>query len=548
MAAPHPIDRTNSVHTDPDGLTPGIGSSSRDGVSPLKLIGSLRDGEQLRFHVDVGRCIGCNACMVACSEQHGNPADLFWRRVGEFETGTYPDARRLFVSMACNQCLEPACLEGCPSEAYVKDPRTGVVRHLEDACIGCQYCVWNCPYSVPVYDSDRHVVTKCDMSLEEMMNDQWPACVAVCPTNALAIEAVAVGPWKEHHESGDLPGLPPAALTLSTTRFSMPDRRIEAESPEGISGDPAATGRGRRIESSWDPHAVRVRVAPQHAHLSLVVFTVLTQMAVGSFAMFALEARENAALAGGGALGTPLAIALFSMMLAPLHLGRPLRAYRAVLNWKRSWLSREILALGGFVAAAAASFTLRAFDEASLARVFDCAATALGLAGVYCTARIYRVPARPTWDSPRTTASFLLTSLLLGAGSGVFLVSWLAGNPSLSGSFEGVFRALTVGSATALIAMDTIWLMRMRKNTGREIQASLSLLLNRFINVLALRMALLLVGGVLLPIGGHPSLWTSTVGLAMVLTASLFDRYLFFVTVVPMGVPGAVPGTPFKRA
>ncbi|MGB6724155.1 MAG: 4Fe-4S dicluster domain-containing protein, partial [Terracidiphilus sp.] len=65
--------------------------------------------------------------------------------------------------MGCNHCLEPSCLIGCPVEAYTKDPRTGVVIHDADTCIGCQYCTWNCSYGVPQYNPERGVVGKCDL-------------------------------------------------------------------------------------------------------------------------------------------------------------------------------------------------------------------------------------------------------------------------------------------------------------------------------------------------------------------------------------------------
>ena len=82
-------------------------------------------GEQYRFHVDMGKCIGCKCCVVACNEQNGNPAAINWRRVGEIEGGWYPRAERSYLSMGCNHCLEPTCLQGCPVDAYKKDAGTG---------------------------------------------------------------------------------------------------------------------------------------------------------------------------------------------------------------------------------------------------------------------------------------------------------------------------------------------------------------------------------------------------------------------------------------
>ncbi len=95
-------------------------------------------GEQYRFHFDMRRCIGCKCCVVACNEQNGNPAAINWRRVGELEGGSYPNALRAHLSMGCNHCVNPTCLSGCPVDAYTKDPVTGLVRHSADACIGCQ--------------------------------------------------------------------------------------------------------------------------------------------------------------------------------------------------------------------------------------------------------------------------------------------------------------------------------------------------------------------------------------------------------------------------
>ena len=83
--------------------------------------------------------------------------------MGEIEGGWYPNTQRSYLSMGCNHCVEPTCLSGCPVDAYTKDPATGIVRHSADACIGCQYCTWNCSYGVPQYNPERGVVGKCDM-------------------------------------------------------------------------------------------------------------------------------------------------------------------------------------------------------------------------------------------------------------------------------------------------------------------------------------------------------------------------------------------------
>ena len=100
---------------------------------------------------------------MACAEQNVLPAGIAWRRVGEIEGGEHPTVRRYSLSMGCNHCLEPACLDVCPTGAYEKLDN-GVVAHHADDCIGCQYCTWGCPYNVPVFQPDRRIVTKCDRS------------------------------------------------------------------------------------------------------------------------------------------------------------------------------------------------------------------------------------------------------------------------------------------------------------------------------------------------------------------------------------------------
>ncbi|HEV3363311.1 MAG TPA: 4Fe-4S dicluster domain-containing protein, partial [Acidimicrobiia bacterium] len=127
----------------------------------------LEAGEQYRFAFAMEACVGCHSCEAACAEQNGLPPGTAWRRVGEIEGGEFPHTRRLHLSMACNHCLEPACLIGCPTGAYVK-LGNGVVAHRADECIGCRYCTWNCPYSVPVFQPDRRIVTKCDMCLPRL--------------------------------------------------------------------------------------------------------------------------------------------------------------------------------------------------------------------------------------------------------------------------------------------------------------------------------------------------------------------------------------------
>ena len=369
---------------------------------------ALDAGEQYRFGFSMSACIGCHSCEVACAEQNGLPEGIVWRRVGEVEGGAYPDTQRLQLSMACNHCLDPACLTGCPTNAYEK-LANGVVAHHADECIGCQYCTWNCPYSVPVYQPDRRIVTKCDMCLPRLEEGLSPACVGACPTHAITVEKVDVAAWRADHEAADAPHLPSSDLTISTTRIELP-ADVPAESIAA---------------SDWS-------VRPEHPHWPLVWLTVLTQVAVGVSAT-AVDATDRvmAAVLAGAALAGSLA-----------HLGRPGLAWKALRNLRRSWLSREVAVFGLYAPLAALAVLVPGLMPV---------AAAVGAVGLYASARLYIVPGRPSWDTPLTFAAFGATALAVGplltgrpglaaAGSGVALAALLANLARLRGSADGARR------------------------------------------------------------------------------------------------------------
>ncbi|MGZ3471551.1 MAG: 4Fe-4S dicluster domain-containing protein, partial [Isosphaeraceae bacterium] len=120
-------------------------------------------GQQLAFEVDLNRCSGCKACVAACHALNGLDDGESWRDVGLVVgwTATLPVLQH--VTSACHHCLDPACLSACPVDAYEKDPITGIVKHLDDQCFGCQYCTLACPYDVPKFHAAKGIVRKCDM-------------------------------------------------------------------------------------------------------------------------------------------------------------------------------------------------------------------------------------------------------------------------------------------------------------------------------------------------------------------------------------------------
>jgi DMSO reductase iron-sulfur subunit len=471
-------------------------------------------GEQYRFHVDMGKCIGCKCCVVACNEQNGNPASINWRRVQEIEGGWFPITTRSYLSMGCNHCLEPTCLQGCPVDAYSKDPATGIVRHSADACIGCQYCTWNCSYGVPQYNPERGVVGKCDMCHGRLSVGQTPACVDACPEGAIAIEIVDVARWRESIEAGPANvGHPEGDQSLSTTRVTLPD--------------------------ALPPNAIPVdvtNVVPERPHWPLVVMTVLTQLAVGAFTTIWLsQVFEVSAHLGAAAIAS-LLVGGLALSASTLHLGRPIHAYRAIRMWRRSWLSREVLLFSAFSFVAGVYAALLWFGVPGGGYV-GALTVGLGIAGVTSSACIYRVPSRPAWNTPYTLIQFNLTAAVLGP-----LFTAVAGGGSL--------RWLAIGAATMASAQFVLLALRLFRcisSDSLELRGTARLLSTVLKGRLLLRGVLLALGAIALPLlAAGPQLLapdapaSSFAGAAVMVaalvlatTAEILGRYLFFVSVVP---------------
>jgi formate dehydrogenase iron-sulfur subunit len=383
----------------------------------------LPKGTQWRFVFDMTTCIGCHACEVACGEQNGLPTDTAWRRVGEIEIGSFPTTKRFHMSMACNHCVNPTCLTGCPANAYVKHkegPLSGIVSHLDDECIGCGYCTWTCSYEVPVFQPDRRIVTKCDMCAPRMIEGRGPACADVCPTNAIRIEPVVIADWSDDHQLANSPGIASSHISVSTTKMILPSE-LRANGP--IAAGVAFADDAIRYGDDY-------RIEPEHAHLPLVVLTVASQASIGTSTWAAVHPSTPSAIIAA-------IFAAIGLAASPFHLGRPIHAARALRNLRRSWLSREALLLAlhgvGAMSIAAASvfgFGMRANDlgDTSSAVALTNQVTAspalralfavvaiIGLAGAYASARLYMLPGRPTWDTKLTLAQFGATTFGLGS-------------------------------------------------------------------------------------------------------------------------------------
>ena len=485
-----------------------------------------KEGEQYRFHFDATVCVGCRCCEVACNEQNNNPADIKWRRVGEMEGGDFPVFTQMLNSMSCNHCIDPECLKGCPTESYIKIQESGIVVHDDDTCIGCQYCTWNCPYGVPVFHEERNIVTKCHMCHERLDVGQSPACVQACPAGAIEIEVVNKEEWlnREIDENANMPFLPDARITNSTTRYTLPQNL-----PDNM--------------KEMDEHILK----PAHSELPLVFMTVLTQISLGGF--LALFLGDIMSLFGFEKVNWIMALLVMmpsalGLPLSALHLGRPFLAMTAMKNIKTSWLSREALALGVFTSLMTVVVAIHFFELPHILSLFVEAITlGVGIYGIYAQSMIYRIKARPSWNRSTTNMKFFGVGYI-----GALLMAFVA---TVLGVHEAIVPLLSLSMMGAVAQLffsyEDIRTLKTTKENSYQLLRTARLYDENFDKIKSYRFISIIVGSIILPLLAIVFVSSSAflvaefiLGLSLLISFSseISDRFLFYSTVVPLGMAG----------
>lgn len=136
--------------------------------------------EHLEFFIDPNRCIGCQACVHACTECDTH------KGVSMIQLDTLERAHSTqTVPVVCMHCDSPTCAEVCPADA-IKKTADGVVQSASrPRCIACNNCVLACPFGIPKMLDDRALMMKCDMCYDRTSVGKKPMCATVCPSGAL---------------------------------------------------------------------------------------------------------------------------------------------------------------------------------------------------------------------------------------------------------------------------------------------------------------------------------------------------------------------------
>ncbi len=465
-------------------------------------------GQQYAFEVDLDRCSGCKACVVACHSLNGLDDQEAWREVGLIVGASMGLPVLQHVTSACHHCLDPACLNACPVDAYEKDPITGIVKHLDDQCFGCQYCTLACPYDVPKYHAGKGIVRKCDMCSDRLKVGEAPACVQACPHEAIKIRVVDKAEAVAVAESNTfLPTAPGADYTMPTTRY------LSTRPMQG----PVRAGDHFRNE-------------PEHTHSPLVVMLVLTQVSAGGF-LYEAAARATGHAFPASLPFLSLAIAMVGINASLLHLGRPLYAYRALIGIRHSWLSREIAAFGLFANLALIHASALWFRP-DLAPYTSALVSAGGIIAVFCSVMVYHAVHRPFWQGGITGPKFFGTAAVAG----------LAGALAISGGSLKIALVLAL-VATLKIGFDASILFHLSDPQLTPLRRSALLLTGVLRPVAAARLGLGLLGGVILPLilmvtGPAPA--AAWVAFGAVVLGELAERFLFFAAVVRPKMPGGL--------
>ncbi|BAX79735.1 hypothetical protein ALGA_1351 [Labilibaculum antarcticum] len=270
------------------------------------------------------------ACVAGCSIENGTDLEVNWREVNCHNNLKHPSLPVFHFSLACNHCEDAPCMKNCPALAYTRDEKTGAIIHHAEACIGCKYCTWACPYDAPKFNENTKIVEKCNFCVDRISEGKRPACVEACPVGALEF-----GQKEITEEDLITPGFVNIGIKPSIQLIPL---REEHTTP-AIENLDAVEISIEKLESYLPKAESKVSLDKEW---TLVLFTLAVAGLVSWQASFLFGFLEMKLM--------PFAIvSVLAIALTSLHIGKKLRMWRFILNLKGSWLSREIFSFSAFL-------------------------------------------------------------------------------------------------------------------------------------------------------------------------------------------------------
>ncbi|MFW9877342.1 MAG: 4Fe-4S dicluster domain-containing protein [Candidatus Thorarchaeota archaeon] len=149
----------------------------------------MSNNKQFGMVIDQERCIGCEACTIACKAE--NKTTNYWIKVEtqgsavkDSPRGNFPNLTMDFLPKLCNHCEHPPCVDSCPDDALIKRD-DGIVILNQDLCTGCLSCLTACPYNIIVFDDDNNLPGKCNFCAHRVDQGLEPFCVICCEGQAM---------------------------------------------------------------------------------------------------------------------------------------------------------------------------------------------------------------------------------------------------------------------------------------------------------------------------------------------------------------------------
>ena len=270
------------------------------------------------------------ACVAGCSIENGTSLGMNWREVNCHNKIKHPSLPVFHFSLACNHCEEAPCMKNCPALAYTRDKETGAIIHHVEACIGCKYCTWACPYDAPKFNEATQIVEKCNFCVDRISDGKQPACVMACPVGALSF-----GQEEVNEENHLTPGFVNMGIKPSIQLIPLRDKhaRPQIENTDAVEID------SEKLENYLPKAESKISLDKEW---TLVLFTLSVAGLVSWQTAFLFGKVEMPLI--------PFAlISILAIGLTSLHIGKKLRMWRFILNLKGSWLSREIFSFSAFL-------------------------------------------------------------------------------------------------------------------------------------------------------------------------------------------------------